>query len=164
MKFCFISAGAPRHGRNLRQQVQEIADEKGWGWETRFYEWDYERKRGYEDLELREGERLWSVGQFGNVFQWLESSGYTNTICLWIGTDVLGHRDLISQGLQESFGINGAIHLADAPHLVDEVRELTGLDVGYLRSIPPRTYHPSPNRRWDSILCYVPHGRDEFFR
>src|SRR3990167_10567182 len=160
-RIAFLSAGAPRHGKNFREQVQRLADKAGYGWECEFLEW---QKDGYESYDLSCVDWLWNVGNFGNFFQWLaQKNPRPKTIAMWIGTDILQHRDIAQQGIPDPFE-TAELHIADAPNLVEEAKELTGLDVGFYRSIPPQTYAPSPITRWDRILAYVPQGREDFFR
>ena len=161
MKIAFLSAGAPRHGKNFWEQVQRLADKAGYGWECEFMEW---QKDGYESYDLSCVDWLWNVGNFGNFFQWLaQKNPRPKAIAMWIGTDILQHRDIARQGIPDPFE-TAELHIADAPNLVEEAKELTGLDVGFYRSIPPQTYAPSPITRWDRILAYVPQGREDFFR
>ena len=168
VRITFTSAGAPRHGLNLQKQVQRISDAEGWGIETRFQEWnDHGGKTwGYADLELSEREIVWNMGNFGNCFQWFESlkaeEPERQLVAHWIGTDVLQHRDIVEKGGYDPFG--SATHIADAPNLQEEVVELTKQPVGYVRTIPPKSYSPVPIVRWDRILAYVPQGREDFFR
>ena len=161
MKLAFTSAGAPRHGKNLQAQVQRLSEKAGYGWETQFWEW---QKDGYESYDLASIDWLWNVGNFGNFFQWLEQlNPRPKTIAMWIGTDIIQHNDIVRKGIPDPFAA-ATIHIADAPNLVSEAAELTGLDVGFYRSIPPETYSPTPIERWDRILCYIPQGREDFFR
>lgn len=161
MKLALTSAGAPRHGKNLCAQVQRLSDKAGYGWETTFWEW---LKDGYDSYDLASIDWLWNVGNFGAFFQWLgQANPRPRAIAEWIGTDITQHQEIVQRGIPDPFNA-ATIHVADAPNLVDEARELTGLDVGYVRSIPPETYSPSPIERWDRILCYIPQGREDFFR
>src|SRR3990167_1068083 len=160
-RIAFLSAGAPRHGKNFREQVQRLADKAGYGWECEFLEW---QKDGYESYDLSCVDWLWNVGNFGNFFQWLaQKNPRPKTIAMWIGTDILQHQDIVRQGIPDPFE-TANLHVADAPNLVEEAKELTGLDFGFYRSIPPTPYSPKPITRWDSILAYVPPGREDFFR
>ena len=160
-RIAFLSAGAPRHGKNFREQVQRLADDAGYGWECEVWEW---KTDGYESYDFSCVDWIWNVGNFGNFFQWLaQKKPRPKAISMWIGTDILQHRDIVRQGISDPFEA-AALHIADAPNLVEEARELTGLDVTLYRSIPPETYAPSPITRWDRILAYVPQGREDFFR
>lgn len=160
MRIAFTSAGAPRHGRNLSKLIQDISDQSGWEWETEFLEW---QRDGYESYDFTKYDWLWNVGNFENVFGWMATLPEScKRIAMWVGTDILQHAEL-ARRMPDPFAA-AQIHIADAPNLVEEARQLTGLDVGYLRSIPPESYHPVPIQRWADILCYVPSGRDDFFR
>ena len=153
-KIVFVSAGAPRHGANLQRQVQQIADSSGWGWETSYISWE-----AASATPPPVGSWVWNVGNFGTFFEWarfLRDSG-VRLIAHWIGTDLLQHK-----GSNAPFWAAN-IHIADAPHLVYEAVDLTGRNVGYVRSIPPRVLSPSPITRWDRVLGYVPVGREDFF-
>ena len=160
MRIAFTSAGAPRHGQNLCKLIQGLSDERGWGWECFFYEW---AKDGYESLPLEGTDWIWNCGNFGNVFHWFADLNGVQTVAQWIGTDILSHGDAVSRGALTPFR-TATIHIADASNLQEEARQLTGLDVGLVRSIPPETYDTVPIGRWDGVLGYVPTGRDDFFR
>ena len=162
MKLAFLSAGAPFHGRNLKNQIQRMADAAGWGWECDFLEWQQD---GYNGYDFAPYQWLWNMGNFELVFNWLEQAlpEGTRAIAQWIGTDILQHREIVGSGRPDPF-YAAAIHIADATNLQAEARELTGLDVGYVRSIPQRSLDPAPIRKWDEVLAYVPQGREDFFR
>ena len=160
VRFAVVSAGAPRHGKNLQAQLQSISDQEGWGWECEFLEWQQD---GYESHDFSKVDWVWNVGNFENVFMWMSQLDGPEKIAHWVGTDLLQHGDVVNRGLPDPFAA-AQIHIADAPHLVQEARELTGLDVGYVRSIPPEAYPRVPVVRWDGVLGYVPTGRDDFFR
>src|SRR5436309_14481665 len=114
----FVSAGAPRHGLNLQKEVQEFSDKHGWGFDTSFYPWE---KDGYASLETKPSDWIWSMGNFGTVFQWMQSLN-CRTIAHWIGTDVLQHLEMIQQGQYDPFEA-ATIHIADATNLQSEVKE-----------------------------------------
>src|SRR5207237_884427 len=160
MKLAVLSAGAPRHGVSLTKQLQEWSDDEGHGWEVYFLEW---RANGFDDYDLADFQWCWWEGAFQRVFEPVFMPDDTKHIVRWIGTDILAHHELVGRGYPDDFG-RARIHLADAPKLVEEARALTGREVGYVRSIPPEAYSPTPITRWDHILGYVPDGREEFFR
>ena len=159
MKIIFVSAGAPRHGFNLQKEVQGFSDKYGWGWSTEFYPW---KEDGYASMETKPSDWVWSMGNFGTVFQWMESLE-CKTIAHWIGTDVLQHVEMMQQGQYDPFDA-ADIHIADATNLQQEVHEYFRVDCGFVRSIPPQTYAPKPITRWDNTMAYVPPGREDFFR
>ena len=159
MRLAILSAGAPRHAQNLQKQLQSISDKNRWGWETAFWEW---RKNGYDDYDFASVDWCWWEGCFERVFEFMLMQGGPRHICRWIGTDILQHRELVGRGYPDPFAAC-SIHLADAPHLGQEAKDLTGLDVSLVRSIPPETYSPTPITQWDNILCYVPTSREDFF-
>lgn len=160
MRLAILSAGAPRHGMNISKQWQRISDDNGFGWQIDFLEW---HKNGYDDYDF--GIYDWSIwiGCFENAFEFMGRIEGPSHAALWIGTDLLQHRELVTRGYPDPFG-NARIHVADAPHLVQEAKDLTGLDVSLVRSIPPETYSPTPITQWDNILCYVPTSREDFFQ
>ena len=164
MRFTFLSAGAPRHGKNLRSEVQAINDREKWGWETQFWEW---QKDGYESYDFLWPDWIWNMGNFETVFNWMaeKKRDYPKLkfIAQWIGTDILQHESFVNQGFPDPF-LAADIHIADATNLQDEARQLTQMDVGLVRSIPPKVYAPTPITQWDNVLAYVPNGRDDFFR
>jgi len=160
MKLAILSAGAPRHGLNLCTMVQSISDSEGWGWQTQFVPWV---KDGYDSFDFSTVDWCWWEGCFERVFEFMGQIEGPHHAARWIGTDLLQHRELVARGYPDPFG-NARIHMADAPHLVQEAYQLTGLDVALVRSIPPETYQATPIQRWDNILCYVPTGREDFFR
>ena len=160
MKLAILSAGAPRHALNLCTMVQSISDSEGWGWECAFWEW---KKNGYDDYDFPTVDWCWWEGCFQRVFEPVFMPDGTNHIVRWIGTDILAHQELVARGYPDEFG-RARLHLADAPSLVAEAQALTGIETHYVRSIPPETYSPTPIQRWDNILCYVPTGREDFFR
>lgn len=161
VRLAVVSAGAPRHAKNLKIMLQETSDKEGWGWECDFLEW---QKDGYESYDFTKYDWLWNEGNFENVFVWMstlpESCG---RIARWVGTDILQHDGMVRRGYPDPFGA-AHIHIADAINLQEEARQLTGLDVGLVRSIPPEAYARAPIERWDGVLGYVPTGRDDFFR
>ena len=154
-----LSAGAPFHGKNIRTQFQYVSDKHRWGWEIDFLEW---RKDGYESYDLSVYAWCIWIGCFERVFEFMGGIEGPKHIALWIGTDILQHQELIAKGYPDPFQA-ASIHLADAPHLCQEASELTGLPLGYLRSIPQYQFEPKPIDRWDSVLTYIPQGRDDFF-
>lgn len=160
MKFAVLSAGAPRHGRNAAAQWQGISDSEGWGWEVSFLEWG---KDGYARHDLGLYDACVWLGCFERVFEFMGGIEGPRHIAYWIGSDILQHSDLVARGYRDPFGA-AATHVADAPHLAEEARALTGREVGYVRSIPPGPVAPSPIRGWESVVCYVPVGREGFFR
>ena len=160
MKLAILSAGAPRHGLNLCTIVQSISDSEGWGWQTQFVPWE---KDGYESFDFSAIDWCWWEGCFERVFEFMGQIEGPYHAARWIGTDLLQHRELVARGYPDPFG-NARIHMADAPNLVEEAHQLTGLDVALVRSIPPETYQATPITTWDNILCYIPTGREDFFR
>src|SRR3990167_3099700 len=98
-RIAFLSAGAPRHGKNFREQVQRLADKAGYGWECEFWEW---KTDGYESYDFSCVDWIWNVGNFGNFFQWLaQKKPRPKAISMWIGTDILQHRDIVRQGISD---------------------------------------------------------------
>lgn len=160
MRIAILSAGASRHARNLQTMLQRFSDSEGWGWETEFLEW---RKNGYDDYDFARYDWCWWEGCFERVFELVSRIQGPKHIARWVGTDILQHQDMVSRGYPDPLHA-ATIHLADAPNLVEEARALVGVDVGYVRSIPPETYGHTPTDRWDNILAYVPDGREDFFR
>ena len=160
VRLAVLSAGAPRHGRNITKQWQGIADDLGFGWQLDFLEW---RNNAYDDYDFGLYDYCIWVGCFERVFEFMEQISGPKHAALWVGTDILQHQGMVAQGHPDAFAA-AHIHLADATNLVIEAKELTGLDVGLVRSIPPETYDAVPVGRWDSVLGYVPTGRDDFFR
>lgn len=161
VRLAFLSAGASRHGLNIQKQVQAISDEVGWGWETTFWEWV--PNRGYDDYDFASVQWCWWEGLFERAFEFMLHYDEPKHLGRFIGTDLLQQRDLLARGYPNLFHA-AKVLVADAPNLVQEAHELTGLDVGYVRSIPPTSYDPVPIERWDAVLGYVPTGRDDFFR
>lgn len=161
MRLAVLSAGAPRHGRNITQQWQSISDGSGFGWELTFLEWV--ENRGYDDYDFKQFDWCVWVGVFERAFDFMLQLPGCKHAALWVGTDLLQHQGLVAQGYPDPFQA-ARIHLADAPNLQAEAHELTGLNVGYVRSIPPKTYSPTPITRWDNVLAYVPPSREDFFR
>ena len=160
MRFAVLSAGAPRHGKTVTRQWQEISDSKGWGWELSFLEW---QRDGYASYDLGGMDVCVWMGCFELVFEWMRDIPGPEHVAYWIGTDILQHRDLVARGYEDPFR-SASIHLADAPNLAEEARRLTGLEVGHVRTIPSAPIRPSPISGWDHVLCYVPHTREDFFR
>ena len=164
MKVAFISAGAPRHGRNLRDEVQRISDSEKWEFETVFWEW---QKDGYESHDFSWPDWIWNMGNFETVFNWMAEKKrdypMLKFIAQWIGSDILQHHTFVQQGFPDPFAA-ADIHIADASNLQDEAKQLTRMDIGLVRSIPPKVYESKPITQWDNILAYVPQGREDFFR
>ncbi len=160
MKAALLSAGAPRHGRNITQQWQHIADDNGFGWQLDFLEW---KTNAYDDYDFGSYDWCIWVGCFERVFEFMGQIQGPRHAALWVGTDLLQHGELVSRGYPDPFS-NASIHIADATNLQVEAAQLTGLDVGLVRSIPPVCYAPTPIARWSDVLGYVPTHREEFFR
>ena len=160
MKLAILSAGAPRHAVNLCTMVQKISDSEGWGWDAQFVPWE---KDGYDSFDFSAIDWCWWEGCFERCFEFMSNMSECLHLGRFIGTDILQHADLRQRGYDSPFQA-ASILLADAPHLVQEAQQLTGREVGYVRSIPPETYQATPITKWDNILCYVPTGREDFFR
>jgi hypothetical protein len=144
----------------LTKNLQKYARRKHLDWDMEYMEWPEDGIWGYpyDDFDV-----FWLLYHHPNSVDLLRAAKAhgMKVIDMFVGTDILW---LKSRPPYEwaTHVASADLVLADAPHLVDELKEVN-IDAMILRTVP--AYNPGPLKLKDKkhVLVYMPTGRHDFY-
>lgn len=164
VKICFISAGAPHHGKIINKHFNKYSKLHS----SYFFEWN--KTFGYTLLDPSKFDILFNVGYFqtaGRLFRDIKLLHPDKKIInLWIGTDILQTKTSNERGLLSNFTLANKYidkHITNSKQFQTEIEVFFDLETDIIPTVPSELLSVKPLPNEFSISTFVPDAKPEWY-
>ena len=156
MRIGLVSTGSPHHAKG----IQEMLERAGFPHEVTWV--PHHPAVGWQGTDWRDFDTIISIGAFGvtgqNLAHTKDLYPHLKIVLCWIGTDILWHaQDPNAHQQLATYPNYIDLHLADAPHFIEELR-LLGITATHMRfgAAGVESLKPAPLPKIPTAYIYTP--------